>query len=319
MNLPVGLSGPVQVALSRSVELVPPPGALLGGCVYEPKWDGFRLVVVHGDLVRLWSRRGAELTDRFHDVAAAVAVMVPPGAVLDGEVVVWGGDRLDFDALQRRLTRKFSDGAPASYIAFDLLAVDGEDLRSRRFVERRSRLETLATGWKPPLQVTPKTTDVDEARRWFADYPAAGVEGLVVKGAASTYRAGARDWLKVKHRRTEEVIVGAVLGELRRPEAVIAGRYHDDTLVIVGRTTPLKPRQSAELAALLTPAGPDHPWPDTITSNVFGRSGDTVPLVKVTPKVVAEVNADPAMSGVRFRHSLRFLRVRHDLAPRDVS
>jgi ATP-dependent DNA ligase len=105
-------------------------------------------------------------------------------------------------------------------------------------------LEQLASSWSPPLQLTPVTSDIDEAREWFEVLPAAlGVEGLVAKGGASRYTPGRRDaWIKVKHRETREVIVGGVLGSLARPEVVIAGLYTaDGELVNIGRTVPLKP------------------------------------------------------------------------------
>jgi ATP-dependent DNA ligase len=125
---------------------------------------------------------------------------------INGELVILGNDgRLSFDALQQRLVtspgkaRAKAADLPASYAAFDLLAVAGVDLRTQRWTVRRQRLEHLASSWTPPLQLTPVTADIDEAREWFEVLPAAmGVEGLVVKGAASRYTPGRRDaWLKV--------------------------------------------------------------------------------------------------------------------------
>jgi hypothetical protein len=150
---------------------------------------------------------------------------------IDGELVILGADgRLSFDALQQRLVtapakaRGEAAQLPAACVAFDLLAIGGIDLRTQRWTARRQRLEQLATGWAPPLQLTPVTSDVDEATEWFEVLPAAmGVEGLVVTGASTRYTPGRRDaWVKVKHRETREVIVGGVLGSITRPDVVIA-------------------------------------------------------------------------------------------------
>src|SRR4051812_26929631 len=137
-DLPPDLAGPVAVELSKPVRDIPPPGALPGGCRYEPKWDGYRLVIVRSAATtRLWSKQGRDLTDRFPDVAAAALAQVPAGTVVDGEVVVWNGSRLDFGLLQQRMATApgrmpaLVTAAPASYVAFDLLAADGADLRRR--------------------------------------------------------------------------------------------------------------------------------------------------------------------------------------------
>ncbi|WP_236831772.1 hypothetical protein [Blastococcus sp. KM273128] len=198
--LPPELSGPVAVELAKPVREIPSPAALSGGCRYEPKWDGYRLVVVRDrGATRLWSKQGRDLTDRFPDVAAAALAQVPAGTVLDGEVVIWHGDRLDFGLLQQRMVASAGRiaaqvaAAPASYVAFDLLAAGGEDLRSRTFTRRRAALEQLAARWAPPMQLSPVTADPAEARQWFDDFRPAGVEGLVVKGAASRYAPGRRE------------------------------------------------------------------------------------------------------------------------------
>jgi ATP-dependent DNA ligase len=190
-DLPPDLAGPVAVELAKPVQSIPRADALPGGCRYEPKWDGYRLVVVRtGSSTRLWSRQGRDLTDRFPDIVAAAVAQLPAGSVLDGEVVVWNGLRLDFGLLQRRMATApgrlapLVAAAPASYVAFDLLALGGTDLRRRTLRHRREQLAALAEHWAPPLQLSPITADLDEARRWFTDYRPAGVEGLVVKGRA---------------------------------------------------------------------------------------------------------------------------------------
>ncbi|MGY1724002.1 ATP-dependent DNA ligase [Blastococcus sp. SYSU DS0533] len=324
--LPPELSGPVAVELAKPVRSIPGPATLSGGCRYEPKWDGYRLVVVRDrSATRLWSKQGRDLTDRFPDVAAAALAQVPPGTVVDGEVVIWHDDRLDFGLLQQRMVASAGriaaqvSTAPASYVAFDLLAAGGEDLRGRTFTRRRATLEELAARWAPPMQLSPVTADPAEARQWFEDFRPAGVEGLVVKGAASRYAPGRREWLKVKSWETTEVLAGGVIGPLERPSQLVAGRYRDGELVVVGRSSPLSPAQSAELAAVLRPAGPDHPWPERIGTGRFGGGRLAVPLTRVEPTAVVEVSADAALQAGVFRHPLRFVRVRPDLRPEDVA
>ncbi|MGY1755155.1 ATP-dependent DNA ligase [Blastococcus sp. SYSU D01042] len=324
-GLPPGLTGPVGVQLAKPVREIPAPHALPGGCRYEPKWDGYRLVVVreaHG--TSLWSKQGRDLTDRFPDVAAAALAQVPAGTVLDGEVVVWHDDRLDFGLLQQRMVSSPARVAaqvaahPASYVAFDVLALGGADLRQATLGRRRAELETLSARWKPPMQLSPSTDDRALAEQWFADFRVAGIEGLVAKGAGTRYAPGRREWLKVKSWESTEVVAGGVIGSLDRPSQLVAGRYRDGELVVVGRTSPLSPRQSAELAAVLEPADDDHPWPDRIGTGRFGGGRLSVPLTRVRPAAVVEVSADAALQAGVFRHPLRFVRVRADLRVADL-
>ncbi|WP_243470129.1 ATP-dependent DNA ligase [Klenkia marina] len=318
------LPGPVPVALCKAVEQVPAPDALAGGCLYEPKWDGFRLVIVRGATTTLWSRQGKDLTARFPDIARAAAAQLPAGSVVDGEVVIWAGDRLDFGLLQRRLVTGLGGmpalvrAHPASFVAFDVLTDARRDVRRLPLAQRRRRLKRLAVDWSPPMQLCPQTGDRDEALSWMADFRPAGVEGLVVKAAGGAYLPGRRDWLKVKSRETTEVIVGGVIGPLHRPSQLVAGRMRDGVLQVVGRSTGLNREQAAELTAALVPAGPNHPWPDRIGSGAFGGSRLSVPLTRVEPIAVAEVSADAALTAGVFRHPLRFLRLRPDLSPADV-
>jgi ATP-dependent DNA ligase len=324
-GLTAELSGPVAVELAKPVRTIPAASALPGGCLYEPKWDGYRLVVVRtGGSTRVWSKQGRDLTDRFPDVVAAAVAQVPAGTVLDGEVVIWNGSRLDFGLLQQRMVTPagriaaLAAAHPASYVAFDLLAAGGTDLRAWTLTRRRAALTDLAARWAPPLQLSPATTDPAEARTWFHDYRPAGVEGLVAKGAGTRYAPGRREWLKVKSWETTEVIAGGVIGPIERPSQLVAGRYRDGELVVVGRTSPLSPRQSAELAAVLTPADGDHPWPERIGTGRFGGGRLSVVLTRVDPAVVAEVSADAALQAGVFRHPLRVVRVRPDLVPADL-
>lgn len=323
--LPPDLRGPVTLALAQAVEEIPGATALRGGTVYEPKWDGFRCAIVrHRGKVRLWSRQGTDLTSRFPDVEIPCAAHVPDETVLDGELVIWHDGHLSFDLLQQRMVNRpakapaLAAAHPASMLVFDVLALHGEDVRAKPWSERRELLEEAATGWRPPLQVSPATQDEGEARQWFVDYRPAGVEGLVVKAASAPYRPGRRDWLKVKSRVTREVIIGAVTGPIIRPESIVVGLIVNRELVIVGRSVPLNTAQAESLAAVLTPAGPDHPWPPEMASTRFGSSRAKVPMTRVEPTVVAEVAVDSALQSGAFRHPVRFIRHRPDLTVADV-
>ncbi|MFJ5976753.1 ATP-dependent DNA ligase [Pseudarthrobacter oxydans] len=243
------------------------------------------------------------------------------GCVLDGEAVAWAGDRLDFDALQRRLVASKAGlpalvrEQPASFVAFDLLAVAGHDIRDTPLEKRRELLEQLAAGWVPPLNLCPITQDRAQALRWFEELHHAGLEGLVVKSAAQGYQGGVRQWLKVKRRQSFDVVCGAVIGPIDRPQYVIAGLPVEGQLRIVGRSAALAAKAARELAAYLRPPSRPHPWPEVVTEttlNRFSKDKGPVSLTLVEPLVV-EISADVAWTGNAFRHSFRYLRSRPDL------
>jgi ATP-dependent DNA ligase len=198
-----------------------------------------------------------------------------------------------------------------------VLALDGQDQRGLSYTARRAHLERLSAGWAPPLEICPSTADRNEATGWSTDYRPVGIEGLVIKSANGRNPTGRRDWIKVKNRQTREVIVGAVIGSIRRPESVIAAALIDGELAVVGRTVALTAAQAKDLAKHLTPGDDDHPWPDELGTGVFGQRG-RVPITKVRPELVVEVAADPALQGRRYRHALRYLRLRKDIDPADV-
>ncbi|HEX9225312.1 MAG TPA: ATP-dependent DNA ligase, partial [Arthrobacter sp.] len=285
-----------------------------------------RVAAVVTDTVTIWSRQGKDLTRWFPDLAAAFAEHVPPGCVIDGEALIWTGDRLDFTTLQARLTTgkrafpAFVREHPASFAAFDLLAAAGNDTRSLALKDRRVLLEELAAGWAPPLNLSPVTSDFGTALEWFEDFPPTGIEGLVVKGASQAYEGGVRQWLKVKHRDTIDVVCAAVLGRRDAPSAVVAGLPLFGRLWIVGSTSALGRSASKALALHLHSPRPDHPWPEEISPTVLDRftsRKDPIRLTRVEPLVV-EVSADVAWSGRSFRHPLRYLRARPELDPASV-
>lgn len=193
--------------LAKAQDSVPPKSALVGGTIWELKYDGYRAPLrVTGQGAELWSRNGSNLSSHFPDLVAAAEAQLAAGVVLDGEAVVWLDGRLNFDQLQRRMVSRPAVAAklarehPASYVAFDVLTLGEQDLRPHPWRDRRAALEDLASTWRPPLQLSPYTDDYDTALEWLVDYRVAGVEGLVAKGAGSPYRPGSRDWIKVRSR-----------------------------------------------------------------------------------------------------------------------
>jgi ATP-dependent DNA ligase len=318
---------PYEVALARAVEQIPAPGALPGGCRYDLKWDGYRaLSRVDADGAQLWSRRGTDLSATFPEIIAALSDQLPAGTVLDGELVAWRDGRLAFEVLQQRMSRgpraaaAAARTAPASLVLFDVLEVGGTDVRSLPFDERRAHLVELAGSWSPPLNLSPVTGDVEEARAWFEAYAPAGIEGLVVKGGAQPYRAD-RIWLKVKRRSTVDVVCGAVTGTLAAPREIVAGVLVDGVLRVAGHTTPLSSLARRQVAPLLRAPVRAHPWPANLAPGALGRWGtgrDPVPVTLVEPFVV-EVSADAAWSGTSYRHPLRFVRSRPDTPVAEVT
>ncbi|MFK3672495.1 non-homologous end-joining DNA ligase [Leifsonia aquatica] len=324
---PKTLRASIDLALAKASERLPEPPALPGTSRYEPKLDGWRAAaVVDCDHVTIWSRQHTNLTDAFPDVAAAIAVQVPAGVVLDGELVRWVDGHLDFDALQRRYAsgktrvRSLVDQEPIDYIVFDILAAGGRDLRPLPYDDRRRILEQTATSWRTPLTLVDATDDVALAREWFADLPGRGIEGLVVKGGGQPYRGGQRDWIKVKHRDTFEVVAGAVTGTLTQPGELILGRYEDGELRIIGRTGPIKAAAARSLVPVLQPAAGDHPWPDVISSRTYDRFQPKreTQLTLIEPLTV-EISADAAIVGGTIRHAARFVRARPEVDPADVA
>lgn len=203
----VHLHPPVSVALAQASDTIP-HGEVWS---FEPKFDGWRCLLFctgeeDGGGVMLQARSGRLITAHFPDLAAAGRDQLPPGLVLDGEVVVWHGDRVDFAAVQRRTLASarraptLARMMPASYAAFDVLERAGRDMRSRPFRERRAALLEVLAGVGPPIQAVPATTDREVALRWWRELRGAGIEGVVAKHVEGVYRgAPARGWRKIKH------------------------------------------------------------------------------------------------------------------------
>lgn len=322
----VVVTPPLEPMLARSVDVLPGPTALPGGTVYEPKYDGYRLLVLAGgSRAFLQSRNRTDLTVGFPEIADA-ARSLGEDVVLDGEVIIYREGRLDFGALQQRINRRAAVIArlartqPAHLIAFDLIQRAGTSLITRPYRERRAALEELFAdhGLGEPWALTPATHDPRQARQWMRQWATAGIEGVVAKGQDQPYQPGRRGWLKYRHRDTAEGIIGAVTGTLTRPETVLIGRYTPDgELHLIARSTPLAVPVRRELADLLRPADPTHPWHGMTVSSHWG-SREALIFTPTPPELVVEFYGDTAIDQGRWRHPVRVHRLRRDLTPSDV-
>ncbi|MCC0100487.1 ATP-dependent DNA ligase [Streptomyces flavotricini] len=327
------LRPPVEPMLAQAAEAIPPT-RLAAGVAYEQKFDGHRALLftptVPGGPVLIQTRRGSLVQDRFPDLVAAALDQLPPGLVLDGELLVWDTEAgaLSFEALQRRAAARARSAAtlaactPAYFLAFDVLQLDGVATMGLPYRERRRRLEVLcsARALTAPWTLCPMTTDLATAQDWLENWTdVSGVEGLVIKPLTSKYLPNTRGWTKVRRRDTTEAVIGAVTGTLTRPQLLILGRYDQDgRLRAVARTVPLRPDAARQVAERLTASASGHPWTGAVFSAAWG-SRDVLDVTLVRPDLVAEVSADRAVDhGGIFRHPLRFQRLRPDVAPEDV-
>jgi DNA ligase D-like protein (predicted ligase) len=303
---------------------------------YEPKWDGFRTLVFRdGDEIALISRGARPMTRYFPELLPAIRGLREPQVVLDGELVVVAKHGLDFGALQQRIhpadsrVRMLSEATPAWFIAFDLLAVGGADLRKEPLGERRKQLEKLLKGVRQPIFLTPYTRDHATAESWFERFEGAGLDGVIAKSWSGQYVPGKRLWVKIKHQRTADCVVigwrksndGATLGSL------LLGLYDKKkTMHYVGHTSSFNAAERKELIAKLKPLTteiPESEWkanPGRMPGGLsrWSRGKDTE-WVAVRPELVCEVAYDKLEAGERFRHATRFLRWRTDKPPRKCS
>ena len=332
--------------LARSVKDIPEPADFDDpdhpGLLYEPKWDGFRCVVTRdGDDLVLASRNGKPLNRYFPELVEAFLAQLPERCVLDGEVIVVRGDRLDFEALQERIHPAKSrvdllrEQTPASYVAFDLMGLDGEDLTREPLAVRRLRLEAVLEHAAPPLHLTPVTTDAAVALRWFEQFEGAGLDGVMAKPLNGTYQPGARSMFKVKHARTADVVVAGYREHKNStPERPLVGSlllalYDDeDNLRHIGVAASFTEKRRAELFELmqerLAVGDESHPWARWAEMTASGskapqpgsrwNAGKDLSFVPVTPDLVCEVGYDH-MEGERFRHTGQFKRWRTDRDP----
>jgi ATP-dependent DNA ligase len=327
VDLPV--MPPVQPMLAKAVPEVPGgPGYL-----YEPKWDGFRCIVFRdGDEVELGSRNEKPLTRYFPDVVEAVRRELPERCVVDGEIVIAAGQGLDFEALLQRIhpaasrVKMLAETTPASFVAFDLLAIGDESLLDRPQSERRERLEQALAGSGAPVHLTPVTDDPAVAREWFTVFEGAGLDGVVAKPVGSAYAPDKRVMFKIKHTRTADCVVGGFRWHKSGPVvgSLVLGLYDDEGAlqhVGVAASFPMKRRQElvAELEQYRLADGADHPWqgeamseraPTSSAGSRWNRDKD-LSFVPLRPELVVEVAYDH-MEGARFRHTAQLRHFRPD-------
>jgi len=331
VDLPIAL--PVSPMLAKAVDGVPAPDSVAGGLVFEPKWDGFRCIVLRdGDEVELASRGSKPLTRYFPEVVRAVLEHLPQRCAIDSEIVVRkgppGAQRLDWESLSQRIhpadsrVQRLAAETPAELICFDILALGDDDLTTMAFGDRRKALESVASSLPAdaPIHLTRATSDASVARDWFERFEGAGLDGVVAKALAAPYQQGRRVMFKIKHSRTAEAVVigyrihksGSGVGSL------LLGLYDDHgTLYPVGGISAFTNARRLELIDELAPLVVTDDQGDAVKGATdrsrFSGNKDTS-FVRVRPERVVEVKFDQ-MEGPRFRHTVGFLRWRPDRDP----
>jgi ATP-dependent DNA ligase len=348
------LQPPIEPMLAKLIDDIPDTTGLL----FEPKWDGFRSIVFRGpDDLFIQSRDLKPLDRYFPELHDALLERLPPGCVLDGEIVIATKEGLDFDALQLRLhpaasrVAKLAAACPSSFVAFDLLAVDGESILTVPQRERRDRLERLLKKAAPPLYLTPMTRDRATAVEWLQRFEGAGLDGVIAKPEDAAYQPGKRAMFKIKHARTADCVVSGfrwhksgagIVGSL------LLGLFDDKgTLHHVGVTSSFTMAKRKELVKELEPlrrnALDSHPWKAWAEGSAFAKAstfakatadksadggqrmpggqsrwsaGKDLSWEPLRIERVCEVKYDH-MQGDRFRHAATFLRWRDDKAPQD--
>jgi ATP-dependent DNA ligase len=328
---------PIEPMLAKLTEEIPAEGTFL----YEPKWDGFRAIVFRGGGDTYIQSRDSRPLDRYFPELHEALAALPDDCIVDGEIVIVTPHGLDFDLLQLRLhpaasrVAKLAAATPSSFVAFDLLAAAGKDLRETPQAERREQLERLLHAATPPIYLTPMTRDRALAIDWLQRFEGAGLDGVIAKPEDGTYQPGKRAMLKIKHARTAECVVAGFrwhkAGKDRLVGSLLLGLYDTKgTLHHVGVTSSFTMATRAALADELKPlrvdAAADHPWQEWAQASAdMGRmpggqsrwsAGKDLSWEPLRIERVCEVKYDH-MQGDRFRHAAVFLRWRPDKPPQD--
>ena len=333
MSLP--FQPPLEPMLSAATDALPQGD----GWQFEPKWDGFRALVFRdGDDVTLQSRDTKPMNRYFPELIEPLRAILPERCVIDGEIVIVGAQGLDFEALLLRIhpaasrVKLLAAQTPASFVAWDLLALGDADLRDVPLGQRRAQLEALFAGVKAPIHLSPATRDRALADDWFTRFEGAGLDGVMAKRLDSPYRAGERTMLKIKHVRSADCVVAGFRWHKSGPGTMVGslllGLYDDaGELHHVGVTSAftnvVRKQLTEELAPLRENAMENHPWRHWAEAHA-GEDGQRLPGATsrwnrgkdlswepLRPELVCEVAFDH-MQGTRFRHAARFVRWRFD-------
>ena len=337
MSFPI--EPPVEPMLAKLADELPEGGSFL----FEPKWDGFRAIVFRGpgkDDAYIQSRDLRPFDRYFPDLRDVFLRLLPDGCVVDGEIVIATPSGLDFNALQLRLHPAASRVAmlaretPASFVVFDLLAVDGRDVREKPQRERRSLLERTFAGVQRPIHLTAVTEDRALAAEWLERFEGAGLDGVVAKPMDLAYQPGKRAMFKIKHARTADCVVAGFRWHKTAQDAVgslLLGLYDDrGVLHHVGVTSSFTMAVRKSLVDLLAPLRRDalkeHPWREWAEHSVDGvrmpggqsrwSASKDLSWEPLRIDRVCEVKYDH-LQGDRFRHATTFLRWRPDRTPAD--
>jgi len=328
---------PIEPMLAKLAESIP----ATNGFLFEPKWDGFRAIVFRSDNdVYIQSRDLKPLDRYFPELHDALLERLPPGCVLDGEIVIATSKGLDFDLLQLRLhpaasrVAKLAQATPSAFVGFDLLAVDGQSIIEQPQHQRRAALESILSSVTPPVYLTPMTRDRLVAAEWLQRFEGAGLDGVMAKPADAAYQPGKRAMLKIKHARTADCVVSGFRWHKKAPGIVgslLLGLFDDQgRLHHVGVTSSFTMAKRQELVAELEPlrknALASHPWREWAEGLNEGQrmpggqsrwsAGKDLSWEPLRIERVCEVKYDH-MQGDRFRHAATFLRWRSDKPPQD--
>ena len=327
---------PVEPMLAKLADELP-----VGEYLYEPKWDGFRAIIFRSDDgVYIQSRDARPLDRYFPELHDALVERLPKNCVVDGEIVIATARGLDFDALQLRLhpaasrTEKLAKETPSSFVAFDVLALEGRSLMTAPQATRRTELEQLLRNVSHPVYLTPATRDREIALEWLTRFEGAGLDGVIAKSESGAYLPGKRAMIKVKHVRTADCVVAGFRWHKSGKDAIgslLLGLYDtSDVLQHVGVTSSftmaMRRRLVGELAPLRGNAMRAHPWREWAaaaadSSRMPGAqsrwsAGKDLSWEPLRIERVCEVKYDH-MQGDRFRHAAVFLHWRPDRRPQD--
>ncbi len=337
MALP--LTPPIAPMLAKLTEGIPTGD----GWSYEPKWDGFRCIVFRdGDHIELHSRDKRPFNRYFPELLDPLLRDLPDRCVVDGEIVLPAADDtgLDFDALLQRIhpaesrVRRLAAETPASFVAFDLLALDDRSLLDAPLSERLVLLADALADAVAPIHLCPTTSDPDVAHRWFTEFEGAGLDGIIAKRLIDPYTPDKRTLVKVKHRRTADCVVAGyrIHKDGNGVGSLLLGLYDDEgRLHHVGVTASFTVKRRTELLTELEPLAHDaleaHPWREWAEMMQAAEANQRMPgggsrwnagkdqsWVPLRIALVAEVTFGQLQSG-RFRHGSTLLRWRPDREP----